>query len=74
MLTNRTQVKDTQERIKVLQNILKCLQQEAMADEEKEKVGEKYVNSRTNGITKDDDISKENIEDSNKVKEKDDDK
>ena len=39
MLINRTQVKDTQKRIQVLQNILNCLQKEALDDKKKEKNG-----------------------------------
>ena len=46
MLTTRTQVKDTQQRIAVLESILRSLQKEALADEEKEKREKKYVKSQ----------------------------
>ena len=40
MLTTRTQVKDTQKRIQVLESILSSLKKEAVADEQRE-TGEK---------------------------------
>ena len=45
MLTTRTQVKDTQKKIQVLESILSSLKKEAIADEQRETGEKKYVKS-----------------------------
>ena len=69
MLTTRTKVKDTQQRIAVLESILRSLQKEAISDIQKEKAQEQYVKSekdsdsqekqKNNSVEKEDNLKPE---------------